>query len=380
MIRFYCEHCAHKISARDNDIGKKGKCSKCGKVVIVPTESTIIDFLCEYCERIISVPKSHAGKKAVCPRCKNMFIIPVIRAPGSDANQDYSGDLIDRTTDSTHGLTLIDVPEEYKLKEEPPVQSSVPKQAVDRQQESEEDSEAKETESLDQRMLPWFIDIFLYPFNLGGVVHLIGLWLLLFLFCPLIIAFVGLGIEYIPIVYFLAVAYTLYYFTECIRDSASGAHRAPDLRASQVKPDRWDYISQLLVVVGSIAVCFSPVAVYYVVTERSDLIYWLILACGGFFFPMVLLAVVLFDSFSALNPILIIGSIFRTLPPYCGMVLFFYAGALLFMKIDSPVNRFWLLPIVSFLIKGLELYMILVAVGLLGRFYKRFEKKLNWEV
>ena len=380
MIRFYCEHCAHKISVRDNDIGKKGKCSKCGKVVIVPTESTIIDFLCEYCERIISVPKSHAGKKAVCPRCKNMFIIPVIRAPGSDANQDYSGDLIDRTTDSTHGLTLIDVPEEYKLKEEPPVQSSVPKQAVDRQQESEEDSEAKETESLDQRMLPWFIDIFLYPFNLGGVVHLIGLWLLLFLFCPLIIAFVGLGIEYIPIVYFLAVAYTLYYFTECIRDSASGAHCAPDLRASQVKPDRWDYISQLLVVVGSIAVCFCPVAVYYVVTERSDLIYWLILACGGFFFPMVLLAVVLFDSFSALNPILIIGSIFRTLPPYCGMVLFFYAGALLFMKIYSPVNRFWLLPIVSFLIKGLELYMILVAVGLLGRFYKRFEKKLNWEV
>jgi len=374
MIRFYCEHCAHKISARDKDIGRQGKCSKCGKVIIVPTESTVIDFLCEYCERQISVPKSHAGKKAICPKCNNTFIIPAIQLPGSAATQNYSGDLIARTTDSSHGLTLMDVPDEYKLKEEPAVQSNISEETDNQQQESEE------TEPAGHCRLPWFIDIFLYPLNLAGVVHLIGLWLLLFLFCPFIIAFVGLGIEYIPIVYFLPVAYTLYYFAECIRDSASGARRAPDLRAIQVKPDRWDYVSQLLIVVGSIAACFSPVAVYYIVTEQSDLIYWLILACGGFFFPMVLLAVVLFDSFNALNPILIIGSIFRTLLPYCGMVLFFYAGALLFMKIDSPVNRFWLLPTVPFLIKVVQLYMIIVAVGLLGRFYRRFEKKLNWEV
>jgi hypothetical protein len=81
-----------------------------------------------------------------------------------------------------------------------------------------------------------------------------------------------------------------------------------------------------------------------------------------------------------MNPILIIGSIFRTLLPYCGMVLFFYAGALLFMEIDYPVNRFWLLPMVSFLIKGIQLYMIIVAVGLLGRFYHRYGEKLDWEV
>jgi hypothetical protein len=141
--------------------------------------------------------------------------------------------------------------------------------------------------------LPWFIDIFLYPFNLAGVIHLIFLWLLLFLLCPLVIALLGLGIEYIPVVYLLPVAYSLYYFAECIRASAAGGRRAPNfhLRTCPAKPDRWDYISQLLVVVGSIAVCFWPVAVYYIVTERSDLIYWLLLACGGFFFPMVLLAV-----------------------------------------------------------------------------------------
>jgi len=160
MIRFYCEHCAHKINARDKDIGRQGKCSKCGKVVIVPTESTVIDFLCEYCDREISIPKSHTGKKMVCPKCRNTFVIPVIHAPGSDANQDYSGYLIDRTTDSTHGLTLIDVPEEYKLKEEPAYESSLSEKAIKRQQEYQEDSKVEEAESATQRDLPWQIDIF----------------------------------------------------------------------------------------------------------------------------------------------------------------------------------------------------------------------------
>ncbi|MBA7547921.1 hypothetical protein ES705_40362 [subsurface metagenome] len=40
---------------------------------------------------------------------------------GSDANQNYAGDLIARTTDSSHGLNLMDIPDEYKRKEEPAV-------------------------------------------------------------------------------------------------------------------------------------------------------------------------------------------------------------------------------------------------------------------
>jgi len=79
-----------------------------------------------------------------------------------------------------------------------------------------------------ERKLPWLIDVFLYPLNLAGIIHLICLWLLVFLLCPLVMEFLGLGIEYIPIVYTLPIAYVLYYFTECIRDSATGHFRAPD--------------------------------------------------------------------------------------------------------------------------------------------------------
>ena len=235
----------------------------------------------------------------------------------------------------------------------------------------------KETEPTDSRKLPWFIDIFLYPLNLAGVIHLICLWLLVFLLCPLAMGLLGLGIEYIPIVYTLPIAYVLYYFTECIRDSTVGRFRAPDFWMCP-NEDKWDCISQLFIVLGCIAVCFCPVSVYYIVTQRTDLIYWLLLACAGFFFPMLLLAVVLFDSYNALNPILIIGSIFNTFFPYCGMVLLFYSGALLFMKIDS--HWFRLLPVVPFISKALQLYLMFVVVGLLGRFYWKYRQKLNWEV
>src|SRR4030042_102266 len=172
MIRFYCEHCAHKISVQDKDVGKQGKCQKCGGVIVVPTESTVIDFLCEYCDRKISVLKINAGKKAVCPKCNHTFIIPAIQSLDSAAKQNHAGDLIACSTDSPHDLILMDVPDEYKLKEEPAVQSNVSEKAIERQQESEE------TEPAGHCRLPWFIDIFLYPLNLAGVVHLIGLWLL----------------------------------------------------------------------------------------------------------------------------------------------------------------------------------------------------------
>ena len=219
-----------------------------------------------------------------------------------------------------------------------------------------------------KRKLPWLIDIFLYPLNLAGIIHLIGLWLLVFLLCPLVMGFLGLGKEYIPFVYTLPVAYVLYYFAECIRDSAAGGCRVPDFWMHPAKSDKWDCISQSLVVLGCIAVCFCPVSVYYIVTERTDLTYWLLLACGGYFYPMILLAVVLFDSYNALNPILIIGSIFRTFLPYCGMVLLFYGGALLFMKIDSRLYGLRLLPVVPFILRVVQLYLVFVAVGFLGRF------------
>jgi DNA-directed RNA polymerase subunit RPC12/RpoP len=378
MIRFCCEQCGHKLSVPDQIAGKRGKCPKCGNVVFVPNKTATIELHCSNCGRKITLPRIYAGKKGRCPNCKEPVAIPEAKEPVYIQKKEAPDDTATRLVGNDVGLTLLDVPEELKHKNEPGEEYGVTEEVTE--QESREKSRAEEAELVRQWNLPWFIDIFLYPFNLSGVIHLIGLWLLIFWVCPFVMAHLGLGIEYIPVVYLLPIAYSLYYFTECIRDSASGGRRAPDLRINTVKSDKWDYISQLITVVGSIAVCFWPVAVYYIVTKQSDLVYWLILGCCGFFFPMVLLAVVLFDSFNAVNPILIVRSIFHSLLPYCGMVLFFYAGALLFVELDSPVNRFWLLPLVPFLLKVVQFYIVFVAVGFLGRFYRRYEDKLNWEV
>jgi hypothetical protein len=386
MIRFYCEHCAHKISVRDSDIGRQGKCSNCGKIVIVPTESTVIDFLCEYCDRVISIPKSHTGKKMLCPKCRNMFIIPAIHAPGSDANQDYSGDLIDRTTDSTHGLTLIDVPEEYKLKEEPPVQPSIPKPTIEPQQETETDG---------HRNLPWFIDIFLYPISKGGL-STIGIILLLriitdlaaaglLIFCLCIGGILGFVIKIV--VYY---SYIYWYFTECVRDSAHGGLRAPVILASM--PGFGDMVRYFFRIFSCYAITLGPVTfyrgyTYFTGIETNYVILFALLTYGMVFFPMGILAVVMFDSVYGLKPALLVRSIASTLFHYCGLVILFYGLGILFAGLYSRIRIVsvrggffsWFL-LVYVLSNILLLYSLLISGHLLGRFFYLYEDKLYWEV
>ncbi len=339
----------------------------------------MIEFHCDNCGREFNIPESHVSKKVVCPKCRQGVIVPGLH--DSASRTDTSG-VEENMKVSGIDSSLFDIVQNRETAVESIAQQQLPDGSCKGLQEPGEITDAEETKPEDKTVskLPWFIDIFLYPFNLAGVIHLISLWLLIFLLCPLIMARVGLGTEYAPIVYFFPVSYMLYYFTECIRDGAQGHCRAPDFWMHPTDTDKWDCVSQLFVVAGSIAVCFCPVAIYYIATERSDLIYWLLLASGGFFFPMVLLAVVFFDSFSALNPLLIVRSILSTFIPYCGLIIIFFVGSYICFKINSRFYSFHPLPIVPFFLRAIQLYMIFVAVGLLGRFYHRYRKKLNWEV
>ena len=395
MIRFYCEHCAHKISVRDKDIGRQGKCQKCGGVIVVPTESTIIDFLCEYCDRRISVPKSHAGKKVICPKCRNMFIIPTIYAPGSNANQDYSGDLIARTTDASHGLTLMDVPEEYKLKEETAYESSLLEETIKRQKKSEEDRAVEETETTGRRKLPWILEILLYPISRGGL-STIGIILILKLLTDF--AAVGLlvccgcigGILGFIIRIVIIYSYMYWYFAECIRDSASGGLRAPVILASM--PGLGAMICHFLRIFSCYVLTLGPVTFYWSHTystgiETNNVIFFALLTYGMFFFPMGILAVVMFESVKGLKPALLVRSIASTFFHYCGLVTLFYVFGILFVVLYSRIRIItlesgffsWLLLVYIFSNIFL-LYALLISGHLLGRFFCQYEEKLYWEV
>jgi hypothetical protein len=386
MIRLYCEHCAHKISVRDEDAGRQGKCPKCGNVIVVPGESTVIEFHCEKCDRKISAPKSHVGKKAVCPKCKSTFIIPTNQFTGSAETRNSSGDLIAHTIDSRHDLTLLDVPEEYKLKGEPADQYKVSEEANPRQHESEEDLVSEETEFTDQRRLPWLVDIFLYPTSLSGFTHLA-----IFTIIPTLIAIlraslgkarviVGLPGFIINILIFL---YMGWYFTECVRDSAKGGTRAPGAFASVSAGEMW---SQMQHIVGCSLILISPAFFYNLYTGKLDVAYWALLMTGSFFFPIGLLACIMFDSIRALNPKLLISSIFSTFFQYCGLVLLVIAVIFIFTQLvgmvetESPGEPSTVTLILGGVLFFLGLYIGFVIAHMIGRFYWRNQGKLNWEV
>ena len=108
-------------------------------------------------------------------------------------------------------------------------------------------------------------------------------------------------------------------------------------------------------------------------------IFWPLLAYGVFFFPMGVLAATMFYSINALNPILLVCSIASTFIQYCGLVVFF--AGFCFLRIGVLMLSFkqgW--GILARIVPDLLLmWLLLVAVHLIGRFYWRYQEKLNWE-
>ncbi len=336
----------------------------------------MIKFRCKSCGQKINVQDKHTGKRAKCPKCSNIVVVPKVDRPGPPATQNGSGN----SENSGLKLSPLDTPKRDKVPDRPTSQDFVSHRTFVDTQKIEASSHIDETEPARERKLPWFIDMFLYPLSVSGIIHLA-----IFLLVPLLIGLLdrfilsyagSYGGIVALILYILLIGYMFYYLSECIRDSAKGNWRAPDISLQPI-PDKGELISQLLYLLGSAAICFWPTAVYYILTEQTDLIFWLLLICGCFFFPMGVLVVFMFGSISALNPLLIIGSIVDTFLHYSGMILFFYALGGLVALIVSIVPKFGIL---SYIPKFLSIYLLMVAAHLLGRFYWRYQEKLNWEV
>ncbi|MBN2313274.1 MAG: hypothetical protein JXM79_05050 [Sedimentisphaerales bacterium] len=380
MIRFCCEHCGRKIGVQDNYAGKRGKCPECGAVIVIPAKSNVTPFHCPNCNRTMNIPKTYVGKEIQCPNCKDRFVVPI-------ANLDHSHETSSHPAEkifSTGALTFLDVPEEYKLKDLPVRPMSEAEKAILNELESESDS-SKEEEAIGKRKLPWFIDIFLYPTSPSGLIHL-----LIFVGIPLLIAIVRTLLGPFGIViglpsFFINLAIGLYlfwFFTECVRDSAQGGTRAPEVFATSGLGDMW---SQALHIIGCYLILLGPVLFYRLFTQKNDVIFWLLLGYGAFFFPMGLLACIMFDSVRGLNPILLVASIFSTFFHYSGLVLLIIAIILAFsalpsMKTDETQQPDILTLCVGGIFYGVSIYIALVIAHVIGRFYWRNQEKLNWEV
>jgi predicted RNA-binding Zn-ribbon protein involved in translation (DUF1610 family) len=369
-------------------VGKRGKCPKCGNKVIVPDKSTTIVLKCGSCGLRINVPRSRAGKKGRCPNCKNPIAVPAEKSPVRKPEVNNPDDT-SRLLGNDVGLTLLEVPEELKLADEQI--SEFPEVAADceRGQVFKEPlAEDGQAESDGRRKLPWIIDIFLYPSSKAGLTTL-AIIVLIPLLIRIVLKLLGKFSSQVPfllvltlpisivgfLVSILLYLYLYWFFYECIRDSSTGGVRAPETIANT--PGFGEMFWQWLRTICCLLVFIAPVLIYYLYTERSDTVFWVLLVYAVIFFPMALLAVAMFDSISGLNPVLLIGSILSTFLPYCAMIAAFVTvGFLLVNNIPETDNS----SVLKFVLRCVNVYLLIVVAHLLGRFYWRYQDKLNWEV
>jgi len=340
----------------------------------VSEADSFIRFHCDNCGYKSTVSKGYAGKNIRCPKCYYIIFIPKIKSTGT-TGQSSPGKPKSSSQYSDYDLTLLNIAEKEKIQNQ---QADIYEETDEYEQELEEESQV-ETEPVDERRLPWLIDIFLYPFSVPGLKNLaifIGVPLLIdILWTILPIQLSCLFFLVTVVINIVIFLYIYWYFVECVRDSADGGVRAPEGLGST--PGFMGMFWQAVNVIGCLAIFFTPFVLYMLFAKRADIIFWLLLIYAVFFFPMGLLAVIMFDSAIGLNPRLLIRSISSTFYPYCGLVLLFVTPVVLTGMLHAEVqeSRLWI-----FIIRSVVTYLALVGAHLLGRFYWRYQDKFNWDL
>jgi hypothetical protein len=300
------------------------------------------------------MPDDQAGRTGRCPRCKSKVVVPAATQPETPE------------TVSPHKPTLSDLLDLPAPAQTTPSQSQADEVVTSEAGESHPASLPVDplAEVIEESRYPWFIDALAYPVSSSGAVNIA-----VFVIVPQLVAFVvGLlarfiagalpagGAGYLTTLltapfYIAFGCYVCYYIAHCVIESSRGQRRASDVQIARTL-SFGDLLSQAILLIACVAVTCWPVAVYYVWTEQTDTWYWLLGAGGIFFLPMAFLAGVIFDSFAALNPLLIVQSICRTFLPR--------------------------LPIWPFLRLTVRMYLLLVLANSVGRFYWRNRERLDW--
>lgn len=339
----------------------------------------MIKFRCTHCGQEITVPVSYAGKNIKCPKCQNIVVIPKAENTAPVADQSDFSDSKGGTKYAGFDHALFDIPPEDAGANQLSSQDGVSEKNLEELHIPVEKTTIDEAESFGARKLPFFIDIFLYPLSFCGLVNLALIiavpFLLDFLQKIMIIQLSCLFFLIALIIKIMLFLFMYWYFAECVRDSAEGGLRAPNVRGDV--PGAVDMFLQMVNIIGCLLIFFMPFVIYVLAARRIDIFFWLLLIYAVFFFPMALLAVVVLDSPAGLNPRLLYNSISITFLQYCGLVFLIVAAILLIGTLGQKWGESGYL---AFVVRGVSTYMVFVAAHLLGRFYWRNQEKLNWEV
>lgn len=332
----------------------------------------MLKFRCPHCSQKLSTRDDRAGKGARCPQCKGKMTVPMPSAP--EPVIAFEGD----------NLTLIKPPK---------APDAVAEERAERQQLEEEIARAREKdeqllaslgatasppepEHTGERTLPWLIDILLYPISTAGLTSLaiiVGVSFVLQLF-GLVMSF---GI-FSLVLYFLMAVYIVWYLAECVYDSATGGTRARDTFMGNV--GLGDMCSRAWSLLCVWVIYVAPLVLYAVLVPHVDATLWLLVAWAVVLYPIGLLAMVILDSTSALNPFLLLGAVCRTFVPYLGLLLLLVVVGVVMALVELAMLRY-APPLLRVLIaRTLDIYAAMVLAHVLGRFYWRHRERLDWGI
>jgi hypothetical protein len=164
-----------------------------------------------------------------------------------------------------------------------------------------------------------------------------------------------------------------------VGETAKGEDLPPDW------PSFSNFIEDILypfgLLIATILFSFGPFIIYgaFSMTKGTphSFIYWPLLIGGFVYFPMALLAVAIAQSLAALNPGLVIGSIFKIPLQYFGALVFL--GLLYAPRFLGDRAGILHMSILSGLVSQfVSLYFLMVGMRVLGLLYRYNEEKLGW--
>jgi hypothetical protein len=196
---------------------------------------------------------------------------------------------------------------------------------------------------------------------------------------------IGLGslisLAFLLLLTAFGLGYLTSYLRRVITGTAMGEQAAPDW------PDLSDFttdiLSPLFQLFATVLACLAPAIIVGMFAQSpgrwGQAAVWGACGLGGIYFPMAFLAVAMFDSVAALNPLLVVPSIAKIPGSYLLTVALL--GAVLAVKVsgDYFLPKAIPLPIVPSVISTLlGLYLLIVEARILGLLYLVNKERLAW--
>jgi DNA-directed RNA polymerase subunit RPC12/RpoP len=329
----------------------------------------MIHFTCAKCGKSFTATNDYAGKKGQCTKCNSEIFIPAsVDAPPPELQKPkFARDVPEIIENNFHEKSTGESqPEKYK------------------------------------RKLPWLIDIFLYPISKSGITTLLvlsctPLLLMIITYVFSIVPVIGIFIGFSAALLICVInAYAFLYLCECIQNSADGYVRL-SINAGDHTDLGETFFMTLRIFVCLLLFLLPGLIRLYYFNEADNILdfifvfreyntpdkgFYILSAISAAFFPMGLLSIVMKESFSGLNPILICKSILRTHIFYVWLLILFWAGitAIVYVRIfiiKTFRNEFSHMAAIG-VFRFFEIYILMIVAHLMGRFYYKNSHRLDW--